>query len=208
MDTRENGSKCKLLILDELHGITREMFNLTREQHSFPIGMDIKYLGTSGNKMDNKTISLKDQIKELQTLRIQEILEDDSIDKLAKLKLLKDEKLFDVARWLQSPLQDWESELEVIVNKKQPYAITDSIFSPSEYWAEKYQTIFFDEFLESYFESVDWEEIDGLEVEPTDYRVVTDRSFNMEIRKTKEEIVDKVFEFAVANKLIGYINQW
>jgi hypothetical protein len=166
-------------------------------------------------------MNLQEQIKQLQESRIQEILDDNSISKIEKLKLFDKEKLFDYADYIQTEFPEWEEEamaLEKALAEKQfaegksklmaegkPILyfskMTDTIFDPSTFEYEKYETVSYADAIENMIrrKKVDSE---GKIV------VVTTRGPHTELKKTPEEVIDKLFEFCVKNRLIGYKNDW
>lgn len=177
--------------------------------------------------MYNKTISLKDQIKELQALRIQEILEDDSINKVEKLELLENERLWGVANHIQQEFREWEKEIlelerleaqrlfdsgkndprEICTRQFYQSKMVDTIFDPSRSDYEKYQQVSYADvmrdLLDNSYDGEDEEDVDAnmIAVMTTRHPVVT-------LWKSRQEVIDKIFEFAVQNKIVGYKNSW
>ena len=54
--------------------------------------------------------TVNEQIKALQEIRVQEILNDNSISKIKKLKLLAEENLWPTASYIQHEFKKWEFE--------------------------------------------------------------------------------------------------
>jgi hypothetical protein len=158
-------------------------------------------------------MSLKEQIKQLQEARIEEIIAS-SVSKIEKLKLLEKEKLFKYAEYIQEEFTDWEVEavqLEKELAEKQfaegksedgffyHSKMTDTIFDPSTFEYEKYETVSYASALERMLRNVD---------ESGNVVVITTRGPRIELIKPVNEVIDKVFEFCVTNKYVGYKNDW
>ena len=161
--------------------------------------------------------TLQEQIAQLQEARIQEILAL-PISKIEKLKLLETENLFGYAPYIQHEFPEWEEEameLEKALAEKQfaegksehgmfyHSKMTDTIFDPSTFNYEKYETVSYADALENMLEKLDEDEDrNGMVV------AVTTRGPYTELLKTPEEVIDKVFDFCIKNKLVGYKNDW
>lgn len=169
-------------------------------------------------------MNLAEQIEKLKAERIEQIIDDTSISKIEKLKLFEKEKLFDVGTFLQTEFPDWEKEVvelerleaERILKEgslsnpndictKQFYQskMTDTIFDPSDMDSyEKYQTVTYAARLAEVKEEN--EIVDDSEL----IAVITTRHPRVELKKSYQEVVDKVFEFCIKNKLYGFKNDW
>lgn len=157
-------------------------------------------------------MNIKEQMEILREARINEIINDESIPKLDKLRLFGNEKLFDYASYTQEEFIEWERDA------KEQYkngggsgsAMTDTIFAPSvneQY--EKYENVSYPEALEAFFENYEYElDDDKLADFDGKYTVVTCRSSDIKIQKTKQEIIDAVYNFCITNKIIGFKNDW
>ena len=159
--------------------------------------------------------NIQQQIKELQEKRINEIINDESLSKLQKLNLFEEEKLFKIEDYIQDEeiFKEWVDELTLLVKeeKGQNCCICDTFLSPSEIDAEKYTTLHLSEidtYLECLIEDND-EEYDGMIF---DYNkplpIVTARGSKLTIDKTPQEVLDKVYDYAITNKVCGYKIDW
>ena len=106
-------------------------------------------------------------------------------------------------------------ETEEDANGRRAYhvAMTDSIFDPSTMYNEKYETVSYVDALEMIFKEYDDEEdkkssyVKYGKVEGS-IPVITTRRLNIALYKTKEEIIDAVYNFCVENKIIGFKMDW
>lgn len=157
-------------------------------------------------------MNIKEQIEQLKEARIQEIINDELISKIDKLKLLETEKLFGYAPYIQHEFIEWEKEAQEqdkAISKKD-WSMTDSFLSPSESEYEKYDIVSYVEALEIFFQNCEEEFEDGNDG-PFDgerYVVITCRSSNIIIQKTKQEIIDAIYDFCIMNRIIGFKNNW
>ena len=157
-------------------------------------------------------MNIKEQIEQLKEARTQEIINDKLISKIDKLKLLETEKLFEYAPYIQHEFVEWEKEAQEqdkAISKKD-WSTTDSFLSPSVSAYEKYEIISYAEALEVFFEDCE-DEFEGGNDGPFDgekYVVITCRSSDVVIQKTKQEIIDAIYEYCIMNKIIGFINTW
>ncbi len=157
-------------------------------------------------------MNLQQQIKKLEEKRIQEILDDDSLSKIEKLKLLENENLFTIASYIQHEFRKWEEEAKELeklkaeqefANNKDPNKhfyhskMTDSIFDPSLGIHEKYETVSYADALEN------------LETDENDMVVViTTRNPHIKLLKSKQEVIDVVFDFCVQHKYHSFKINW
>ena len=105
-------------------------------------------------------------------------------------------------------------ETEEDANVRRSYEIyTDSIFDPNKLWYEKYETVNYVEALEMIFdEEEEYEEnytsyVNYGKVEGS-IPVITTRRLNIALHKTKEEITDRLYNFCIENKIIGFKMDW
>ena len=159
--------------------------------------------------------NLKKQIEELKEQRIQEIINDDSLTKLEKLKLFSEEDLFEIKDYIQDDVifKEWVDELTVMVKEqtKRDRVTTDTFLSPASHDFDKYSTLYLYDIeyvLENLLEDHD-EDYDG---ELFDYHnplpVVTSRCSDLTINKTPAEVLDMVYQYAITNKVCGYEIDW
>lgn len=159
--------------------------------------------------------NIQQQIKELQEKRINEIINDESLSKLQKLNLFEEEKLFKIEDYIQDEeiFKEWVDELTLLVKEEKGtnYCMCDTFLSPSEIDVDKYSTLYLSEidtYLESLIEDND-EDYDGMIF---DYNkplvVVRARGSKLTIDKTPQEVLDKVYEYTITNKVCGYKIDW
>lgn len=159
--------------------------------------------------------SLKEQIEALKEQRIQEIINDTNLTKLEKLKLLADENLFEIKSYIQDDeiFKDWQEELtaKVKAETKRDRALVDSFLSPSENDFDRNSTLYlYDieyllaDLIEDHDEDYDGDVLDY----PNPIPVITARSSELTIDKTPAEVLDKIYEWAIANKICGYKIDW
>lgn len=150
-------------------------------------------------------MNLQKQIEALKEQRIQEILDDNTLSKIDKLKLFETEQLFICAPYIQNEFPEWVAEAKTLAKAEikdrstiEYYSImTDSIFDPSNDKYEKYETV-------SYAE-----ELEDLNSEESDLIVViTTRGPAISLIKTRQEVIDVVFDFCVKNRFWGFKNDW
>ena len=107
-------------------------------------------------------------------------------------------------------------ETEEGANARRMYHVTmtDSIFDPSEMDNERCENISYVNAIQLAFERYEEDET-GESPYDAEYGktegsipVITTRSLNIALYKTKEEIIDAVYNFCIANKIIGFKNDW
>jgi hypothetical protein len=148
-----------------------------------------------------------------------EILNNDSLSKLDKLKIIEEKRYWGYAEYIQHEFKQWEKEAlklekkeaqrilkegsddsyEICAEQFYQSKMTDSIFDPSTFKHERYQRVSYYKELKDLFEDNSEEEI---------ITVITTRHPRVELKKTYQEIVDSVFEYACKNEIIGFINDW
>ncbi len=149
--------------------------------------------------------NLKQQIAELQKERIDEIVNDPTIGKLEKLRILEQERLFRFDPFFSNPFKEYVKELELNVNEKRnrTYSRINDIFNGS---LERYHDVSFADFFEDYFyDNYD----DNLVNEPsTLYPICESQHTNDKIFKTKDEIIDIIFNHCLEHKIVGFTFDW
>ena len=177
-------------------------------------------------------MDLQKQIEALKEQRIQEIMDDNNLSKIQKIKLFEKEQLFKYAPYIQDEFPEWQKEaiqLEKLeaerilkegsdnpheICSKQFYQskMTDTIFDPSTFYYEKYEIVSYADSLnlclERAFEDMSEEEYDALDKDNPIITVITTRHPYIELKKPYNEIVDKVYEFCIKNKIWGFKNDW
>lgn len=174
---------------------------------------------------------IKDRLELLKAQRVEEILNDDSLSKIDKLRTIEEEKLWDYSRFIQDEFAsfngcEWQNEAIELEKKEAERLLelgvgddicakmfyqskmTDSIFDPSLFIYEKYEIVSYARALELAHENhlceVNSEEFD----ENPLMTVITTRHPYTELKKNYLDIVDVVFNFAVKNKIVGFKNDW
>lgn len=179
---------------------------------------------------------VKEQLEALKGARIQEILDDTTTSKIEKLQLLENENLFNYAPYIQHEFLDWEKEAvelekleaerilsegsdnshEICARQFYQSKITDSIFDPSTFNYEKYETVSYADALElaleQHFENLEDEEDEPTEEELDEENplmvVITTRHPYTKLKKRYSEVVDVVFDYCVENEIVGFKMDW
>lgn len=143
----------------------------------------------------------KEKIKELQQVRISEIVNSQDLTQLEKLKLLKSEKLFGYSQFINHEFLNWEKEYEdILISEGVNIIYIDSIYSPSERGYEKYEKISYANTIQDIIEDI----ID----DDGKIAVLTNRSNDIVFKKTEEEVINELYNFCILNKIIGFKNDW
>ena len=153
-------------------------------------------------------MSFKEQIEALKAQWIDEILNDPTTTKLQKLKLLEAHNLFDYEDSLTGAFDDYEQELVDLIAATGPKSkwgsdytpITDNILNNGD--NHRYERFSFHDWL--YY-------IDEYENTPGLITVATARGDEYKgfvIQKTKDQIIDKIFDYCVENRVIGFTIDW
>ena len=164
--------------------------------------------------------NIKEQIEALKEQRIQEIINDEILSKLEKLKLFSEENLFEIKTYIQDNriFKEWGDELKEKVKEEDKsefshlrHIIIDTFISPSEYDFDRHSTL--------YLWNIEWiladvigdidEDYEGEVFDyPNPIPVITTRGSELTINKTPQEVLDKVYEWAILNKVCGYKIDW
>jgi len=177
-------------------------------------------------------MDLQKQIEALKLQRIQEIMDDNNVSKIQKIKLFEKEQLFNCAPYIQHEFPDWEIEAvelekleaerilkegcdnpnEICAKQFYQSKMTDTIFDPSTFYYEKYETVSYSDSLqnclENALEDISEEEYDAVDKDNPIITVITTRHPHTELKKPYNEIIDKVYEFCITNKIWGFKNDW
>jgi hypothetical protein len=159
--------------------------------------------------------NLKEQIEALKEQRIQEIITNNNLTKLEKLKIFNEESLFNIESFIQDDeiFEEWVNELILKVKEetKRDWVIIDTFISPSECDLDKYSTFYLFE-IESLLENLIEDNDEDYEGKVFDYPntlpIVTARSSELTINKTPQEVLDKIYTYAITNKVCGYKIDW
>ena len=157
--------------------------------------------------MTNKMKDLKSQIDSLKEQFIQEIINDDYLSKLEKLKLFYEENLFHVASSIKDEyiFENWIEELENKINNKTGRRTIVDTFLDS---FERHEIFLFhevDRLLENYIYR-DSEE--GVYDCPDVIPVLKCRTSGLTLEKTSKEIIDRLYDYAIKNRICGYTIDW
>lgn len=157
-------------------------------------------------------MSKLDKLNNLKEEIVNEILADESLSKIEKLEKIEKNKLWGYATYIQDEFPEWTEEFKKELGVAHP--CIDSMFDPSHFKHEKYETVSYSDelkYLEDHFEDYadDYDE-DEDEVMNTvaTYPVLTNRTNDKKVWKTKEQIIDAVFKHCVKEKIVGYKNDW
>jgi hypothetical protein len=164
-------------------------------------------------------MKVRDKIKLLQKERIQEIINDNSLSKSDKIRLLDEESLYGYASFIQHEFKKWEKEA-LELEKLEAERILKEGTSNHLYGRD----ICLDQFYQSKIidyplirsNYVRYEEVsycyimDELEDYPDNelITVLTTRHPKIELKKTKEEIIDAIYNYAISNKIVGFKLDW
>jgi hypothetical protein len=171
---------------------------------------------------------IKDRLELLKAERVDEILNDDSLSKIDKLKTIEKEKLWGYATYIQHEFSDWEKEVielerieaerllelgdlsgtDICYRVFYQSKMTDSIFDPSRMIYEKHESVSYAEALEMCYDEHFDENEDEAETDNPLITVITTRHPFTVLKKPYKDIVDCVFNYACENKIIGFKNDW
>lgn len=144
---------------------------------------------------------------------LQDIIDDKSLSIKNKIEQICEHKLLPLAPFMQHEFLEWEQELDEQVKAVKGYSITDSFIDPSKEIFERYQSIEYTDVLyildcwEDYFGDEDGED-DEEKVNDGLITVITARGSSLEIRKTKDEVIEKIYEHMIKEKIRGFMMDW
>ena len=170
-----------------------------------------------------------DFLKEAKEKAVNEILNSD-LSKIEKLRAIEKNGLWGYSSFINHEFRDWEEEAKILEKTTAQYnfdnglpdkhgditkyfyasGMTDSIFDPSKMYYEKYETVSYADALEQAFESYaeDFEDEFEKEYNGEPIAIITTRNPIVSIFKTKEEIIDAVYNYCITNKILGFKNDW
>lgn len=138
---------------------------------------------------------IKEKLKELKEQRIEEIL-NSSESKGNKLKALADEQLWYIDGYVIDPFTDWQNELQEQLGEK--WLICDERFLYNTEWIQRHETIYLHNCFEDYDENSDEEVV-----------VFTTRGEKqVSYMRPVKEVLDRVYEYAIKNKIVGFQMDW
>jgi hypothetical protein len=142
-----------------------------------------------------------EQIEQLKKVRIQEIIGSEStLTREAKLRALSREDLWKHHGWIVHIFPEWEAELkEQVLATGESFAITDDfIIEAIRDWSRGSE-VDIDVILDIIEDSTD---DDG------NIEVVTCRNSDLTIVKTRDEVLDQVFNFFMQKQIVGFKFDW
>ena len=170
-----------------------------------------------------------DFLKEAKEKAIEQI-RNSGMTKLEQLKAIEKNGIWGYSTFINHEFRQWEEEAKQLEKEKAQYdfdngipdrhgriptyvhasGMTDTIFDPSTMDNEKYEAVSYVDALEGFFEryAEDYEDENEKEFEGDLYPVITTRGTYIELFKTKDQIIDAVYDFCMANKIIGFKNDW
>ena len=169
-----------------------------------------------------------DFLKEAKEKAIEQI-RNSGMTKLEQLKVIEKNGIWGHSEYVNDEFPEWVEEAKELEKEKAQYdfdngiadrhgriptyvyasGMTDTIFDPSTMDNEKYENVSYANSLERFFSDYEDENYDEDEKEFEGlYTVITTRGPNIKLQKTKDQIIDAVYDFCMANKIIGFKNDW
>jgi hypothetical protein len=157
------------------------------------------------------TKNYKELIDSLKEEWIEVILNDPSTSKVQKLKLLEENTLFDYEDTLTGVAQDWEQELYNLIENSGPppynwnkhVIITDDLINGID--GNRHERYSFLDVIQRF----KYNEFNkGENFLHTVVIARGKRYKDFVIKKTLNEIIDKIFDYAVENRVIGFEIDW
>jgi hypothetical protein len=142
-----------------------------------------------------------ERIEQLKKVRIQEIIGSEStLTREAKLRALSHERLWEHADYIQQIFPEWEAELQArVLATGKAFAITDDfIIEAVRDWGRG-TDIDIDVILDIIEDHTD---ADG------NIEVVTCRNSDLKIVKTRDKVLDQVFNFFMQKQIVGFKFDW
>jgi hypothetical protein len=142
-----------------------------------------------------------ERIEQLKKVRIQEIIGSEStLTREAKLRTLSREDLWKHNRWIVHIFPEWEAELkEQVLATGKSVAITDDFIIEAVCDWDRGADIDIDDILDIIEDHTD---DDG------NIEVVTCRNSDLTIVKTRDEVLDQVFNFFMQEQIVGFKFDW
>jgi hypothetical protein len=172
-----------------------------------------------------------DALKSAKEAALKEILGSTDMSDLEKLTHLHQNDLWGFSDWVNDEFPEWQKEcidLEIqatIDDGKDPEKeyvckITDTVFDPS--WADhgRGESVSYIDIIENYVWDFEYSNKENKELlaeyketgripESETMVVVTNRGdYNSEVVKPVQEVIDRLCEFCMKEKIIGYTNDW
>ncbi len=142
-----------------------------------------------------------ERIEQLKKVRIQEIIGSEStLTREEKLRTLSREDLWKHNRWIVHIFPEWEAELkeQVLATGKSVGITDDFIIEAVRDW-DRGADIDIDDILDIIEDHTD---DDG------NIEVVTCRNSDLTIVKTRDEVLDQVFNFFMQEQIVGFKFDW
>ncbi len=164
--------------------------------------VQVRILGRTLIKSIIKSMTSKEDVIRIMESRVATILEDSSLSKIKKLAAIEEERLWPYADYCQDEFKDWEQEAQQLGK----YQMSDTIFDPSVMDRDRGSKVSYADALEFLLENQ--EENEDEDPDNPLITVITTRRTNYEFKKTYNEVVDKVFDYACKNKIVGFHIDW
>lgn len=151
-----------------------------------------------------------EELRKAKQVAINEILNDDSKDRIDKLIELTENDLWPVEDWLSHLFREWEKdcvELEkkaAIADGKDPdkdyvCSIVDDYFVLNEVYHNRHETVHFYKEIENLL---------GCNKKKELVAVSNRGEYNSKVMKKPQEIIDKILDYCFENKTIGCVVDW
>ena len=169
------------------------------------------------------------ELKKIKKGAIKEILGDKTTTSLEKLATIEENGLWDFSDWVNEEFPEWEQEccdLErqaTIDAGKDPETehvctITDTVFDPS--WADhgRGATVSYVSIMRDYLwrfnrnaseeDKAEFKKTGKIPLSDTMVVVSNRGDYNSKVVKPVQEVIDRICEFCIKEKVIGYTNDW
>lgn len=181
--------------------------------------LNIDYIASTYAQVHNRALQeslsdpelLKEAMYNFKQARVKQILEDKKLNKVEKLYLIEQEKLFGTSNFLVCNIFDsWKDSLRKLLRSPDLY-IEDVLDKYLEYY-NRHEYISFPLFLENFHENYDeFENIindkDNALVEAL-YITRHTKYKDVKVMKSYNEIVDLVYDYCIKNQIVGYSYDW
>lgn len=164
-------------------------------------------------KAAEKLKAIKKKVEDVKQEVLKEILEDDSLSKVEKLEIISENQLWPVSDWIDEVFTEWENECRenekkaAIADGKDPDKdyisdITDDYFVLNEIFYDRRATVYYMDAIEGLEYRID--DKGGEEIV-----VVRNRgNYKSVVKKTPQEVIDRICDFCFENKVIGCVVDW
>jgi hypothetical protein len=173
-------------------------------------------------------MSKLEEFKALKVEAEQEILNDTTKTPLDKLRDLYYNDMWGYSDWVNIEFPKWTKECEELERqatidagkdpeKEYVCRVTDTVFDPSCFEHGRGETVSYVDIMDDYISDFKYEHEDlvaeyektGRIPESVTMTVVTNRGdYESEVIKPVQEVIDRLCEFCIEKKIIGYTNDW